>query len=352
MAEHPNTIKKANVVAGIEQEVIESFRGEYDRLAETLGLFNIDTVAAGTALYQYAVSGSLNDGATGVGTTYAKTTDTDIVAGKTYYTLSDGAYSPVAQPAKAQLANYYEATMNVGASSGTAYIEGDFIARSQYTVTKTPVGDVEFVPYAKQTTAQAILKGGFEGAVLRTDKKAMQQMRADIMTKFFGFLANGTTVTSPASGTTWNLQQVLAHNEAALLDVLESNSEEGGAIVHFVNRADAYDYLANATVSTQDMFGMTYIQNFLGVQNVLLTNKVAAGTVYATPAENIHVYGIDFGTLAETGLAYQSDSLGLIGIAHDPSYDYASAVTYLVRSANFVPEVTDFIAKGSTTHVA
>lgn len=346
MAEYPNTIKKADVVAGIEQEVIESFRGEYDRLAETLGLFNVDTVAAGTALYQYAVTGNLNDGE------FELTSDAAVVTGKTYYTRSGSAgayvYTKVASPSTADIATYYELV----ASSGIHYTEGDFIARSKYTVTKNPIGDVEFVPYAKQTTAQAILKGGFEGAVLRTDKKAIQQMRAAIMTKFFGFLANGTTVTSPAQGTTWNLQQVLAHNEAALLDVLESNSEEGGAIVHFVNRADAYDYLANATVSTQDMFGMTYIQNFLGVQNVLLTNKVATGTVYATPAENIHVYGIDFGTLADTGLAYQSDSLGLIGIAHDPSYDYASAVTYLVRSANFVPEVTDFIAKGSTTHVA
>lgn len=346
MAEHPNTIKKANVVAAIEQEVIESFRGEYDRLAETLGLFNIDTVAAGTALYQYAVSGSLNDGE------FELTSDAAVVTGKTYYTRSGSAgayvYIKVASPSTTDIATYYELV----ASSGTNYTEGDFIARSKYTVTKMSVGDVEFVPYAKQTTAQAILKGGFENAVLRTDKKAIQQMRAAIMTKFFSFLANGTTVTSPAQGTTWGLQEVLAYNEAALLDVLENNDEEGGAIVHFVNRGDAYKYLAEATVSTQDMFGMTYIQNFLGVQNVLLTNKVSAGTVYATPAENIHVYGIDFGTLADTGLAYQSDSLGLIGIAHDPSYDYASAVTYLVRSANFVPEVTDFIAKGSTTHVA
>ena len=346
MAVHTNTIVKTDIIPAIEQEVLEAFTGEYNRLVEALGLFTIDTVAAGTALYQGRVSGSLNNGV------YEPTADQAVVTGKTYYTRSGSAgaytYAKVASPSTSDIATYYE----LAESSGTSYVDGDFISRSKYTVTKIPVGEVEFVPYAKQTTAQAILKGGFENAILRTDRKAVQQMRSDIMAKFFDFLGNGTTVTSPASGTTWNLQQVLAHNEAALLDVLEDNGEEGGAIVHFVNRGDAYGYLADQTVSTQDMFGMTYVQNFLGVQNVMLSNKVAAGTVFATPAENIHVYGIDYSTLADTGLSYQADELGLIGIAHDPSYDYASAVTYLVRSATFVPEVLDFIAKGSTTHVA
>lgn len=297
MAAHANLINKAATVAALDQEFIENFRHEYDRLAETLGFFNFDTVTAGTALYQYKVSGSLLNG-----------------------TTADG-------------------------SSGTSYVEGDFIARSKYTLTKQQIGEVEFVPYAKETSAQAILKGGFENAIARTDKKAVQQMRAAVLAKFFALLENGTTVAAPASGTR-NLQQMLAYTESALLDALESNDDEGGAIVHFVNRGDAYEYLANATISTQDMFGMTYLENFLGVQNVMLTNKVESGTCYATPADNIHIYGMDFSALAEADIEFASDDLGLIGVHHEASYDHASANTYLVRSANFIPEVTDYIAIG------
>lgn len=44
---------------------------------------------------------------------YKKTTDTDITAGKTYYTVANGVYSAVKTPAKADIANYYEKTGEV-----------------------------------------------------------------------------------------------------------------------------------------------------------------------------------------------------------------------------------------------
>ncbi|MCQ4638640.1 hypothetical protein NE619_18090, partial [Anaerovorax odorimutans] len=42
--------------------------------------------------------------------TYVKTTDTDVVSGKTYYTESSGTYSAVASPTKANIGTYYEKT--------------------------------------------------------------------------------------------------------------------------------------------------------------------------------------------------------------------------------------------------
>lgn len=304
MAVNPNTQTKTDVVTSLDIEFVRNFQEEYDRFAELVGLFSVETMAAGTALYQYAVTGSLLDG-----------TDTK-------------------------------------GSSGTSYTDGDFIARSKYTLSKTPIGEVEFVPYAKQTTAQAILKGGFEKSVLRTDRKAQQQLRAAIMGDFFTLLGNGTSTVSPAQGETWNLQQLLAFAAAKLGDVLETNNEETDDVVHFVNRQDAAAYLGNATITTQDAFGMTYLESFLGARNVVLTNKVAAGTVYATPVENIHVYGLDFASLGSAGLEYETNDMGLVGVHHEPDYNYGSAETFLVRGAKFVPEVTDFIVKGSTTHVA
>ena len=346
MAIIPNTQTSADVVKSLDKEFIRNFQEEYDRFSEFLGLYSVETVAAGTALYQYAVSGSLNDGE------FALTSDSALVTGKTYYTRSGSAgayvYTKVASPDVTDIATYYELV----ASSGIHYVEGDFIARSKYSLTKTQIGEVEFFPYAKQTTAQAILKAGFEKSVLRTDRKAQQQLRAAIISDFFAPLANGTSVTSPASGSTWNLQQVLAYTAAKLGDVMESAFEEPGDVVTFVNRQDAAAYLGTATITTQDAFGLTYLESFLGTPNVVLTNKVSAGTVYATPVDNIHIYGLDFGSLNSAGLSYATNDMGLVGVHHEPDYNYGSAETFLVRGAKFIPEVTDFIVKGSTTHVA
>ena len=338
MTAYDNIITTADTVEALNQEFVKNFRGEYDRFEEILGLFPVETRKAGSALYQYAVSGSLNDGE------FAATSDQALVEGKAYYTRSGSAgayvYTKVASPKVANIASYYELT----AASGKNYVEGDFIARSKYTLTKSPVGEVEFAPYAKQTTAQAILKGGFENAVLRTDRKMQQQVRSAILADFFAFLANGT-----GTATGVGLQAALAMADAALGDTMETNGDEPGAIVHFVNRQDAAAHLGSANITTQTAFGLTYLENFLGVENVLLTNKVASGNLVVTPVENIHIYGLDFAELGDAGLSYVADSLGLIGVHHAADYDYASSETYVVRGATFLPEITDYIVKGTVT---
>ena len=60
---------------------------------------------------------------------------------------------------------------------------------------------------------------------------------------------------------------------------------------------------------------------------VFLTNAVTKGTMYATPAENIHVFGIDFGALGSAGLTYEVSAGGLIGVSHAPVYDHVSVET-------------------------
>ena len=300
MAAPTNIITAADIDAALSQEFIQNFTGEFDRLAELMGIFGVSTRAAGVALYQYTVSGALNNAA--------------------------GADS----------------------SSGTAYVEGDEVALSKYTVTRTPIGDLSPVPYRKMTTAKAILQDGYEKAVLATDAKMLAQIRAQIINQFFVTMANGTATQGTA--TIAGLQECLALMDAKVLDNMETNGDEtDAALVHFVNRQDIAAYLANAAISTQTAFGMTYIQNFLGVQNIFVTNKVASGTAYATSAANIHAYGIDFAELSQGGLVYQTESNGLIGVAHKGAYDHASAETDVMCGLQLVPENTDYIGKFTFT---
>ena len=59
MAANANTQTTSDVVTSLDIEFVNNFQEEYDRFSELIGLFEVETMAAGTALYQYKVSGSL-----------------------------------------------------------------------------------------------------------------------------------------------------------------------------------------------------------------------------------------------------------------------------------------------------
>lgn len=293
----------AAINAALDQEFIENFRGEYDRLAEVLGIFSPEVMRAGQALNMIKIDGSLND---------AKADDS---------------------------------------SSGTAYVEGDEVGLSKYEAKKVPVGEITIEPYRKLTTAQAIMKSGYDVAMLRTDNKMLSHVRVATLKKFFDFMAKGTG--TPSTGTVIkSLQASLAYGDAALQDSLEENGDESNDFVHFINRQDAAKYLAEATITTQTMYGMTYIEDFLGVRKVFVTSQVPAGTTYVTPTDNIHIFGLDFSSIAQGGLAYATESNGLIGVAHTPAYDRVSAETHVINGMLLFPEVTDYIVKSTVTPTA
>lgn len=285
-----NQVNSDAMNAALDQEMIANFNQEYSRLAEILGIFAPEVMQAGQALQQVKITGELNT---------------------------------------------------------EAYTEGDEVPLSKYKADLVPVGIITPKPYRKQTTAAAVLKSGYEVAILRTDQKMLNNVRGNILSDFFTFLGKGTG-TSTGAG----LQAALVKADAVLGDAMENNGDQAGALVHFINRQDAADYLGKAEITTQNMFGLTYLETFLGINNVFLTSKVPAGTLYVTPVENIHVYSIDFGALSNAGLAYASDSLGLIGVAHTPTYDHVSADTNVLCGTLFFPEIQNYIIKGEIAATA
>lgn len=299
MAAPTNLITTSDMNVALDREFILNFEGDYDRLAEILGIFAPERMAAGTALYQLKVTGTLNN------------------------------------------------EKDDNGSSGSSYVEGDLVNLSKYTATKEPIGAITPKPYRKATSGANILKNGYEVAVMKTDQKMQSHIRADIIKEFFAFMAKGT---GEAAGT--GLQEAAAMVDAKLGDTMETNGDEGGKVIHFINRTDAAKYIGNAPVTTQTMFGMTYLQNFLGMTDVFLTNKVASGTMYATPAENIHVFTVDFGELARADLTYQQSDSGLIGVAHSPAYDHVSTETNVLTGMLLFPEVKDYIIKGTINPAA
>lgn len=291
-----NAITSADIQYGLTQEFVANFNQDVNQLMDLMGIIEPEPVGAGYTLEQHKVTGSLSN------------------QGKA---ATEG-------------------------TSGSGYVEGDLVALSKYAVTSTTVEKAKIRPYRKLTTAQAIAEHGMEWAVVRTDAKMQADVRDDIMAEFFSFLGNGT---GTAKGK--DLQAALAYGDAKLGDALEGNHDNPVSTLHFVNRTDIADYLAHATVTTQTAFGMTYIESFLGVQNIFVTNKVAAGTVYVTDAANLHAYAQDFSELARAGLSYEVGDSGLIGVNHNSLYDHVSVETNVLTGMVLFPEVTDYVVKST-----
>jgi hypothetical protein len=349
MAITPNTITSQNTINATFSEYISKYQEEYDRFEEMVGMFPPVVAKAGDQLFKYVVTGQLTDAAIDPGTiVYEKTKDTDIVDGKTYYTKSGTTYSAVVSPAKADLGDYYVAYTATGSSSGRTYVEGDEVALSEFKLSKVLIGETNFFPYRWRVTAQALQRGGFRNAFGRFVDQGYKQLRSDTVSDIFNWLNlfDGATAAAPATGT-WDLQELVAHTEETLLNTLESNRENDTDIVHFMNRSDVYGYLAKADITTQTLFGMTYLENFLGIQKVFLSNRITQGTMIATPVSNLKSYCIDFDEIAQAGIEYQTDGSSLIGFAYSVAMNHVSAEVHAVRTLTITPEKEAFVVRGS-----
>lgn len=220
--------------------------------------------------------------------------------------------------------------------------EGEVIPLSQYNTTYEPIGEAELKKWRKVTTAEAISEKGYGQAVNDTNNKMLKDIQKGVRSDFVSFLATGTGVVS-GSG----LQATVAQAWGKLQVLFEDSAIES---VYFVNPMDVADYLGNAQISTQTAFGMSYIENFLGMGTVILASDIPKGKVYATAAENIVLYYIPV-TSSDMAQAFDltSDATGLIGIHTGAKYDTMSAETVAASGVGLFAEKLDGIVVGSIT---
>lgn len=218
--------------------------------------------------------------------------------------------------------------------------EGELIPLSKYQTEEVPVGEVVLNKWRKGTTAEAILKGGYDQAVGATTDKMVKDIQKTIRAGFFGFLATGTET---ATGT--GLQAALANGWGKLQVLWEDDAVE---TVYFLNPMDVADYLGKAQITTQTVFGMTYVENFLGLGRAFLSSNVPEGKYYATAAENVILYYVNVAT-SELARAFDltTDETGYIGINEYPDKDTARVMDLVMSGVTFFPERIDGIVVGT-----
>ena len=217
--------------------------------------------------------------------------------------------------------------------------EGEVIPLSKVTRKLADTKELAYKKYRKQTTAEAIQSAGFTAAVSDTDRKLLRSIQGDIKKDFFDFVQTGTT---KVTGNTF--QKAVAQALGQLAIKWEDDDVQS---VLFANPIDFYTYLGDSNITTQTAFGLTYIQNFLGFNTIILSGAVKQGTVAVTAANNLnYAYASVNGNLNQA-FSLTTDDSGLIGVTHNPVTDNASYQTMAFTSGVLFPERLDGIVVGT-----
>lgn len=233
----------------------------------------------------------------------------------------------------------YKATGNL---ENGEVAEGETIPLSKYQTEEVPYKEITLKKWRKATSAEAIISGGYDQAVQMTTDRMLLDVQKGIRSDFFTFLATGT-----GTATGEGFQAALAQAWGQLQVKFEDDSIEA---VYFMNPLDVADYLAKAQITLQTAFGMTYVENFLGLGTVIFDSKVPQKTIYATAKDNIVLYYIPVNG-ADLGEAFDftSDQTGLIGIHETPDYTNMTASDTVVSGIVLFAERLDGIIKSTIT---
>jgi hypothetical protein len=228
----------------------------------------------------------------------------------------------------------------VGTLQDGAIGEGETIPLSKYSTEPVTFGELTLKKWRKATSAEAIVERGYDQAVEMTTDRMLRDVQKAIRADLFGFLATGT---GSANGV--DMQSTLAQAWGQLQVKYEDDAIQA---VYFVNPLDIADYLGAAQISTQTAFGMTYVEDFLGLGTVIMNASVPKGKVYATAKENIVLYYIPVNG-ADLGEAFDftSDETGYIGIHETPDYTNMTASDTVVNGMVFFAERIDGIVVGT-----
>ena len=218
--------------------------------------------------------------------------------------------------------------------------EGDLIPLSHYETEEVAVGEVKLNKWRKGTTAEAILKSGYDQAVGATTDKMVKDIQKGIRGDLFTFMATGNGTATGA-----DMQAALANAWGKLQVLFEDDAAE---TVYFLNPMDVSEYLGTAQVTVQTVFGMNYIENFLGLGDVFLNSNVPAGKFYATAKENIVLYYVNVGAGdIKTAFGLTTDETGYIGINEYADKDTARVIDLVMSGVTFFPERQDGIVVGT-----
>lgn len=276
-AAETNIITTQQMVKAREVDFVQRFSSfNLQKFIEMLGVTRKIPQAAGTELYLYTTTGTLQDGTVG---------------------------------------------------------EGELIPLSQYQRNKTKIGEITLKKWRNQKSAEAIQKSGRSEAIVEIDKKMLEDVQKGIRASFIEHLTSFDTTVVAATG----LQGALAKTWGQLQVLFENDTVQ---VVHFINPLTIVPYLESATITTQTAFGLRYVEDFLGMGTVILSSLIPYNEIYSTAKENIIMYYIPMNGEMANEFNLTTDETGYIGTTTDTTTNRlvveriaASGIQFLVEMA-------------------
>lgn len=238
----------------------------------------------------------------------------------------------------------YKASVDGTLQGGTTVAEGDEIPFTKMKVEPVSYADIEVAKYAKSVTLESVAKYGADVAVEKTDDAFLVALQNKVLADFYAFLLTGTL---SISETTW--QRALAMAKGRVLDKFAGMDKDVTEVVGFANILDAYSYLGDKDITIQTVFGISYVENFLGYRTLFLLPEkyIAQGKVVALPVENIDLYYVDpsDSDFARLGLEYTvKGDTNLVGVHVEGDYSRATGDMFAIIGMKLWAEYLDGIA--------
>lgn len=259
-----------------------------------------------------------------------------------------GIMRPIRKAPGTQLVSY-KATV---ALADGAVPAGAVIPYSKATIEKVAYETLTIEKYAKAVPIEEVEKYGAAIAVQKSDDAFLAKLQNKVLTRFYTFLKTGTLKSTEA---TW--QRAMAMAKGKVIDKFNQMDKTVTEVVGFANVLDFYSYLGDKDITVQTMFGLNYVENFLGYSTLFLLSEpnIPRGTVIATPTENIDLYYIDPGDseFAQLGLVYTvQGETNLIGFHADGNYSTAVGESFAIMGVTLWAEYLDAIAVISFSEAA
>lgn len=250
-----------------------------------------------------------------------------------------GIMNPIKKESGTKLVSY---TASVTLEDGDVD-PGCVIPYSKATVQEIAHADLKLEKYAKAVPVEDVDKYGAEIAVQKTDEAFLNELQTTVMENFYATLADDTYA---MTGTDATFQMAVAMAIGKVRDKFKKMRKNISSVVVFVNTLDAYKYLGSADISIQSLFGIDYVQNFLGAQTMILSSEIDEGTVIAIPADNLVLYYVDPSTeFAKLGLVYTTDGdTNLIGFHAQGNYGTAVGESFALMGMKLWYEYADGVA--------
>ncbi len=223
--------------------------------------------------------------------------------------------------------------------------EGETIGLTKIKRTLARTVELVLKKFRRNTSAEAIQKVGRNMAINQCDDKLVSGIQKGIKQDFFDMLLDGE---GTVSGT--GLQATLANAWGALNVYHE---DEGVTPIHFLSPLDVAEYLGGAQITMQTAFGLSYVEDFLGLGTVVVSPRVTKGKTISTAKENLHGAYIpaNSGDVAQS-FGLTSDSTGLIGMKHSADDTNATINTLAMSGVIFYPERLDGVFVGTINPAA